>query len=128
MRSAPGSKSSLDNDGAWGVDTGDVDGSFELDDLTVAICLTALSAPVGTPLHLADFTADEFGNVLASGSIGIANVGAWVGPRLQIRDDSAGATCTGTLRQESGVSIYIGVDPAEAPEEPEVEAPEIENE
>ena len=108
------SKGELDNDGRWGVDTGDVGGSggdFVLDGDTVEICLQAVAAPVGTPLFLTDFTADGAGNILTSGNIGAGNEGSWRGPRLQIRDDAVLAgTCVASVCTVGDVGEACTVD------------------
>ncbi|MEE9195616.1 MAG: hypothetical protein V3U44_07220, partial [Alphaproteobacteria bacterium] len=102
-----GSKGDLDNDGNWGVITGElaVDTAYE-------ICLGAVEVPVGVdnPLWLADATTDGVnGDLEATGSMDAADAGDYQAPSLQIRED-AGDDCSGDLVQESGTTIVIDAD------------------
>lgn len=98
-----GSKGDLDNDGLWGVVTGEL-----VVNTTYEICLVAEG--VG-PIWLADATTDGTnGDLDAVG--GPVAAGDYQVPSLQIREDSFenDNDCSGTLVQESGTTIVIDTD------------------
>ena len=102
-----GSKGDLDNDGNWGVITGDL-----AVDTTYEICLAAVEAPVGVdnPLWLDDADTDIIeGDLEATGSMDAADEGDYQAPSLQIREDSDD-DCEGDLVQESGTTVSIDTD------------------
>ncbi len=102
-----GSKGDLDNDGNWGVITGDL-----AVDTTYEICLVAVEVPAGVdnPLWLADATTDGTeGDLDATGSMDAADEGDYQAPSLQIRED-AGDDCSGDVVQESGTTVSIDTD------------------
>ena len=101
-----GSKGDLDNDGNWGVITGEL-----VVDTTYEICLAAVEAPDGVdnPLWLADAPTDgTYGNLYTTGSMDVADAGDYQAPSLQIRADTGEDECDGVLLQESGTTVVIG--------------------
>ncbi len=110
-----GSKGDLDNDGNWGVVTGELPEPNAEDPTTYEICLGAVEVPDGVdnPLWLADATTDGVnGDLDATGSMDAADAGDYQAPSLQIREDSDGDDddCSGDLVQESGTTIVIDTD------------------
>ncbi len=102
-----GSKGDLDNDGNWGVITGEL-----AVDTTYEICLAAVDVPDGVdnPLFLANATTDgTFGDLEATGSMDVGDEGDYQAPSLQIREDGSD-DCSGDLVQESGTTIMIDAD------------------
>ena len=99
-----GSKGDLDNDGNWGVVTGELGNTVLYD-----ICLVAEG--VG-PILLGSATSAANGDLDATGSMDAADEGDYQAPSLQIYQDDAD-TCGddgGTLVQESGTTIMIDAD------------------
>ncbi len=98
-----GSKGDLDNDGNWGVVTGELDVDIDYD-----ICLVAEG--VG-PIFLGSATSDGDGDLDATGSMDAADAGDYQAPSLQIYPDPEDEDdCDGTLAQESGTTIVIDAD------------------
>ncbi len=96
-----GSKGDLDNDGNWGVVTGELAVDTDFD-----ICLVAEG--VG-PIFLGSAMSDGVGDLDTFG--GPAPADDYQAPSLQIYPDpEAEDDCDGTLAQESGTTIVIDVD------------------